>query len=91
MRVGADQRVRIGTGLSFPVARANKNYARQVLEIHLMNNAHIGRDDCHVAETRLSPAQEGVTFAIALELQLSIDLERLGTAEFIDLNGVVDY
>jgi hypothetical protein len=42
-------------------------------------------------EAGLSPAQEGITLFVALEFEQGIYVEGAGGAEFIDLDGVVDY
>jgi hypothetical protein len=63
---------------------------RQVLEIHLMDDAGSRRDDAEVPERVLSPPQELVALAIALELFLDVDEECGVGAVFIDLNRVID-
>ena len=72
VRVGSDQRVRIGSLLA-ALARAGENYARQELQVDLVADAGVGRNDRQVLERLLSPAQEGVALAVALELQPAFD------------------
>ncbi len=91
VRVGADQRVGIGQRLAGLAVRADEDHARQVLQIDLVNDAGVGRNDGEVLERRLSPAQEGVAFFVALKFQLGIELKRLRRAELIDLHGVIDH
>src|SRR6185503_783987 len=63
----------------------------QVLEIHLVNNSRIRRNDSHIAERFLSPAQEGIPLFVALKLKLGVQRKSLRLPEFVYLNGVVDY
>ena len=55
-----------------------------------MDDAGIGRHDLEVLEGILSPAQEGVAFAVAFELDLGVGRERAGAAEGVNLHRVVD-
>ena len=64
--------------------------AREVLEVHLVADAGVGRHDAEVAERALAPAQERVTLLVALELQPGVRRERAGARELVDLHGVVD-
>src|SRR5690348_17554733 len=88
MRVRADERVRIRLPLA--VNLLWKDNAREVLEIDLVHDSHIGRNDRKIVERRLSPAQERVALAIALKLEDRVRMEGVGRAELIDLNGMVD-
>ena len=63
MRVGADERVRIGHRP--PVHLLRKHDAREVFEIHLVDNARVGRDDVEIAERTLAPAEEGIALFVA--------------------------
>ena len=49
-----------------------------------------GGNDLEVVKCGLAPAQELVTLAVALVLDLHVALERTGVAEGVDLHGVVD-
>ncbi len=82
--VGADQRVRVGEAVLV------EDDARQVLEVHLVNDARGGRDDAEIVERSLRPAEQRVALAVALVLVLGVDLDRLRRAERIDLHRVVD-
>ena len=88
MRVGADQR--IGIRLPTPIALLAEDDAGKVLEIDLVHDARIGRNDSQVAKGSLAPAQKSVAFFIALEFEQRVHLERIGRAELIHLDGVVD-
>ena len=88
MGVGAHHGV--GEGAQAPVALVLGHHAREVLEIHLVDDAGVGRHHLEVLECLLSPAQEGVAFTVALELDLRVGRERTGAAEGIDLHRVVD-
>uniref|UniRef100_A0A6J5ZXS1 Unannotated protein n=1 Tax=freshwater metagenome TaxID=449393 RepID=A0A6J5ZXS1_9ZZZZ len=56
-----------------------------------MDDSGIGRDDAELLKRLLPPAQELVALAVALELALRVDRERVGFAEGINLNRVVDH
>ena len=84
VRVGADEGV--GVGLTV----AGHDHARQVLDVDLVDDAGAGRDDLELAERRLAPAQELVALLVALVLQLHVLLERVGRAEEVGDDGVVD-
>ena len=85
MRVGADQRVRER------LAVARLDHAREVLEVHLVADAGVGRHDREVLERRLAPAQERVALAVALELELGVALEGEPLGEHVHLDRVVDH
>ena len=68
----------------------NLDYAREILEVHLVNDAGVRWDDTQVVKGALSPAQKGIPLAVALELQLRVPSHRRRRAELIDLHGVVD-
>ena len=69
-----------------PVLFLHEDYARQIFEIHLMDDAGIGRHDRQIAEGGLSPAQECVALFVAEEFEFSIELKGLRRAEFVDLD-----
>ena len=85
VRVGADERV----GIEHAVVLEHD--AREVLEVDLVHDAGVGRHGLEALERRLAPAQEGVALAVALVLLLGVDPERLGGAERVDLDRVVDH
>ena len=88
MRVGADERVGIRDGLAVLLQREDD--AGKIFEIDLMADAHAGRHGGEVAECRLSPLEEGVAFAVALELEHGVQRVGIAGAVFVDLHGVVD-
>ena len=55
-----------------------------------MDDAGVGRHDAEVAERVLAPAQEGVALLVARELELGVQLKRVGLAEVVDLHRVID-
>ena len=61
-------------------AGAGEDDAREVLEVHLVADARVGRDDAEVAERVLPPAQERVALAVAVELELRVVPERPATS-----------
>src|SRR4029434_1197915 len=82
VRIGTDERV----GERLAVTRLDD--AAEVLEVHLMADSRVGRDNGEVIECLLSPAQECVALTIAFELELSVALEREPRRELVDLDGV---
>ncbi len=65
--------------------------ARQIFEVHLVANAGVRRNHFEILEGLLSPAQEGVAFDVALHLEIGIEGEGAGRAEFVHLYGMVDH
>ena len=55
-----------------------------------MNDARVRRNHLEVAERRLAPAQERVTLAIALKLDLRVLRQSIGRTVVIHLHRVVD-
>ena len=84
MAVGADEGVRHRDAVLYDDALG------QVLEVDLVDDAGGGRHDGEVIEGLLSPLQELVALAVALELALGVELEGRRVAEGVDLDGVVD-
>src|SRR5689334_9620659 len=74
VRVGSHQRVRISH--SRAIALFGKDHARQILQVHLMDDSHVRRHDLEIPEGRLPPAQEGIAFFVALKFQLRVHRER---------------
>ena len=85
VRVGPDERVRER------LAVARLHHAREVLEVHLVADAGVGRHHREVVEGGLAPAQEGVALPVALELELGVALEGEPLGEHVDLDRVVDH
>ena len=88
VRVGADAGVGVGDLAAVGVLREDD--AREVLDVDLVDDAGARRDDLEVVERALAPAQELVALAVALVLDLDVALERLGRAEDIGDDRVVD-
>ena len=86
--VGADERVGVGGELA--VDLAERDHVGQVLEVHLVDDAGAGRHDAEVVEGALAPAQEAVALGVPLELELPVQIERVGRGEAIDHDRVVD-
>ena len=87
--VGADTGV--GVGHLGAVALADHDGASQVLDVDLMHDAGAGGDDLEVVEGALAPAQKLVALAVALVLDLDVAFERVGAAEDVHDDGVVDH
>jgi hypothetical protein len=64
--------------------------AREVLEVHLVDDARVRRDDAEAVEGRRAPAEERVALLVALELELRVPRECADAAERVDLDRVVD-
>ena len=89
VRIRAHQR--IGERKRLALGRRVKHDARQILKIHLMADARIGRHDLEIIECRLPPAQEGVALDVAVEFQLGVEREgHVGTG-LVHLHRVVDH
>ncbi len=56
-----------------------------------MANAGPRRHHTEIVERALAPAQEGVTFAVALHFDIDVLTERLGCGVAVDHHGVVDH
>ena len=80
----------VGVGGAFAGGFVDEDYAGEVFEVDLVDDAGVGGDDGEVAEAGLSPAEEGVAFFVALEFEQGVHIERLRRAEFVDLHGVID-
>ncbi|SIJ26927.1 Uncharacterised protein [Mycobacteroides abscessus subsp. abscessus] len=88
VRVGADERVGVGAEHSVDLTRHDD--AGEVFDVDLVDDAHAGRHDLEVVERGLAPAEELVALAVALVLDVHVALDRVGRAEGVDLDGVVD-
>ena len=88
VRVGTDQRVRIRPRDAAAVCA--EHHAREVLEVHLVDDAGLGRHDAEVGERVLAPAEKRVTLPVARVLEVRVEVERVGRAEVVHLHGVVD-
>ena len=84
VRVGADAGVGVGD------AAALEHHAGQVLDVDLVHDAGARGDDLEVVERGLAPAQELVALTVALVLELDVLLERVGAAEDVGDDRVVD-
>ena len=78
------------TGPSWRRLVGREDHAREVLEVDLVDDARVGRDDLEALEGALAPAQERVALLVALELLLGVEAEGVAGAEHVDLHRVVD-
>ena len=83
--VGPDQGVRVGH-----VLVVDEHDPGQVLDVHLVDDPGLGRDDFEVVERGRPPPQEGVPLLVPLVLELGVPGERQGVAVVVDLDRVVD-
>ncbi|MNN00462.1 hypothetical protein D3C81_1130530 [compost metagenome] len=88
MGVGTDEGIRVDN--RFPVHRLGSGHGSQILQVHLVNDPGSRRYGTEVVEGGLRPAQEAVTFLVALKLDLHVVLERIRGTKRVDHNGVVD-
>ena len=88
VRVGADHGVRIGAGRAGMLAREDD--AGEIFQVDLVDDAGAWRHHLEVPERLLTPAQERVALAIALELDLGVAGECVPGTEPVDLHRVVD-
>ena len=86
MAVRADERVGIADTLGRLV-----HAGRQVLEIHLVDDADAGRHDLERVERLHAPLHELVALLVALELELHVEVERVLRAVVVDLYRVIDH
>ena len=89
MAVGANA----GIGVSYrrAVNASARPYGlRNMLQIDLMANAGAGGDSLEIVERLGTPFQKVIAFGIALIFDFDILLRRLGMAEFVDHDAMVD-
>ena len=87
--IGTDERIGVGEEGSISLF-LGENAAGEVFEVHLMDDADSGGDDAKGLKGLLAPFEEFVAFAVALELVLHVQHERLFRSVDVDLNGVID-
>ncbi len=73
-----------------PLFLGVEDHAGQVFEVDLVDDPGVGRDDAEVVERVLTPAEERVALAVALEFQLGVGGEGVRRAGLVDLDRVVD-
>ena len=88
VRVCADERIRIGVGLL--ADDFGEDAFGEILEIDLVDDSCVGRDDAEVMQRFLSPAKKSVALLVAAELEIRVDEERCFGSVLIDLDRVVD-
>jgi hypothetical protein len=86
--VGADAGVGIGT--SCRPGLAGPHRLREVFEVDLVADAGARGHGVEVVERLGAPLEEVVALAVALVFDLDVLFERLGVAEFVDHDRVVD-
>ena len=88
--VGVGAHAGVGVGLGDAVGLVGEDDAGQVLDVDLVDDAGARGDHAEVGQRSLSPAQELVALGVALVLALLVALQGSGSAEGVDLHGVVD-
>lgn len=86
--VRADEGVRVVQGVA--AVRLLVDAAREVFQVHLVDDAHARRHDLERVERLHAPLHELVALVVALEFQLHVQVERVLLAEVVDLHRVVD-
>jgi len=89
VRVGADQRV--GEGIGAAIVVAGPYRAPEVFQVDLVADASARRYHAEVVECTLAPAQEGITFAVALHFDVDVLGEGLWRGVAVDHHRVVDH
>ena len=89
--MGVSAHARIGIGAQGAVDLAGHNGPGEVLDVDLVDDARARRDNLEVIEGALTPTKELVAFAVALELEVHIELECIDAACDVDHDGVVDH
>ncbi len=87
--VGADQRVRVGQPAVGGVP--GEDHPCEVLQVDLVDDPGVRRDDGEVVEGRLAPPQELVALTVAAELQLGVAGEGVRATEDVRDDRVVDH
>ena len=88
VRIGADERIRIREHLAARFLL--EDHAREILEVDLMDDAGVGRDDAEVVECFLAPAEERVSLLVARELERGVEVGGVPFGVMVDLHRVVD-
>ena len=81
----------IGKGARDASFLVRTHHRGQEFEVHLVDDAGIGRHGAEVVKSVLRPAQKGVALGVPVVFELRVVLERRLGAEFIHLHGVVDH
>ncbi len=89
VRVGADAGVEVGQRVA-ALGRLGHDDLGEVFDVDLVDDAGSRRHHAEVPERLLAPAQELVTFAVALVFDVHVPFDRVGHAVLVDLHGVVD-
>ena len=84
--VGADQRVGV-----VHILLGLVHAAREVLQIHLVDDAEARRHDAERVERLHAPLHELVALLVALKFQLHVQVERVLAAVVVDHDRVVDH
>ncbi len=88
MRVGAHERV--GDGDLAALDFSDLHDLGDVLEVHLVADAHARWHQREVVERLLGPPQQRIAFAVALDLLLDVACVSVAETERVDLDRVVD-
>ena len=89
MGICSNDRIRVSD--LTPVRFAAEYDARQVLDIHLMDDPCRRGHYAKITESRLTPTQKGITLGVSTVFQFRIALQRLGLAEMIHHDRMIDH
>ena len=90
VRIGPNERVRERDFATTIWVAAARHHGRQVLEIHLVDDAGSGRNDSEIVEGGLGPAQQLIALAVPFVLPPDVEGEGIRGAVVIDLDRMVD-
>ena len=85
MRIGADEGIGIIYAIFFEHA------FRQILQVHLVNNADAWRHDFEGIEGLFAPFEKLVAFTVTMKFQIKVARERITRARIVHLHAVVHH
>src|SRR5579871_5924919 len=93
MAVSADERIgkSVFDGLLSFLLFSRPDRLREIFQVYLMADTGTGRNDAEIGKGLLTPTQERIALAIALELDLDIFPERVARAKIVDHDRVIDH
>ncbi len=62
-----------------------------MFQVDLVDDAGVGWHHLEIVKRVLAPAQEAIALGVAFEFDPAIDVQRIGAAKGVDLDGVVDH
>ena len=81
----------IGKGVQLTALFLAEYNPGQVFEVDLVDNSGVRGNDLEVGEGLLPPAQEGIAFLVAVELQLGVDIHGVEFSMSVNLYRVINH